>query len=75
MDRQRFVVGFGESISDEKTNKTKQNILSLKWEKKGTIQAYFHLSIQSSLVCNGKMNLKSDIRIKILNDIGLSKNT
>ena len=39
--------------------------------KKGHIQAYFHLSIQNSLVCNGKMNLKSDIRTKILNDIGL----
>ena len=37
-------------------------------KKKGTIQAYFHLSIQSGLVCNGKMKLKSDIRIKILND-------
>ena len=36
--------------------------------KKGKIQAYFHLSIQSGLVCNGKMNLKSDIRIEILND-------
>ena len=36
--------------------------------KKGTVQAYFHLSIQSGLVCNGKMKLKSDIRIKILND-------
>ena len=39
-----------------------------KKKKKGTIQAYFHLSIQSGLVCNGKMKLKSDIRIKILND-------
>ena len=47
---------------------TKQNIFSLKWEKKGTVQAYFHLSIQSGLVCNGKKKLKSDIRIKILND-------
>ena len=37
-------------------------------KKEGTIQAYFHLSIQSGLVCIGKMNLKSDIRIKILND-------
>ena len=36
--------------------------------KKGTVQAYFHLSIQSGLVCNGKMKLKSDILIKILND-------
>ena len=27
-------------------------------KKKGTIQAYFHLSIQSSLVCNGKMNFE-----------------
>ena len=48
---------------------TKQNTFSLKWEeKKGTAQAYFHLSIQSGLVCNGKMKLKSNIRIKILND-------
>ena len=37
-------------------------------KKKGTVQAYFHLSIQSGLVCHGKMKLKSDIRIKILND-------
>ena len=36
--------------------------------KKGTIQAYFHLSIQSGLVCYGKMDLKSDTRIKSLND-------
>ena len=36
--------------------------------KKGTVQAYFHLSIQSGLVCNGKMKLKSNICIKILND-------
>ena len=36
--------------------------------KKDTFQAYFYLSIQSGLVCNGKMKLKSDIRIKILND-------
>ena len=35
--------------------------------KKGTVQAYFHLSIHG-LVCNGKMKLKSGIRIKILND-------
>ena len=39
-----------------------------KKKKKGTAQAYFHLSIQSGLVCNGKMKLKSDIRIKIFND-------
>ena len=66
IDRQRFVVGVESAISDEK--QTKQNIFSLKWEKKGTVQAYFHLSIQSGLVCNGKMKLKSDICIKNLND-------
>ena len=32
IDRQRFVVGFGQAISDEKTNKT--NIFNLKKKKK-----------------------------------------
>ena len=36
--------------------------------KKDTVQAYFYLSIQIGLMCNGKMRLKSNIRIKILND-------
>ena len=36
--------------------------------KKGTIQEYFHLSVQSGLACNGKMNLSDVIRIKILNN-------
>ena len=35
-------------------------------QKGGIVQSYFHLSIQSG--SNGKMKLKSDIRIKILND-------
>ena len=65
----RFWVGNNR----RKTNKqTKQNIFSLKWEKKGgTIQAYFYLSVQSSLACNVMAkwtNLKNDICIKILND-------
>ena len=56
------------AISDEKTNKQKTKHFLIKMRKKGTMQAYFHLSIQSGLVCNGKMNLKSDFRKKILND-------
>ena len=52
----------------KKQNKNKTKHFLIKMTKRGTIQAYFHLSIQSGLVCNGKMNLKSDIRIKILND-------
>ena len=41
-----------------------------KKKRGGTVEAYFHLSIQSGLVCNDKIKLKSDrpIRIRILND-------
>ena len=61
----RFWVG--NKRRKNKQNKTKHFVIKMR--KKGTIQAYFHLSIQSGLiVCNGKMKLKSDIRIKILND-------
>ena len=49
-----------------KTNKTEHFLIKMR--KKGIVQAYFYLSIQSGLVCNGKIKLKSDIRIKILND-------
>ena len=63
----RFWVG-----NKRRKNKTKHFLIKMKKKKKkkGTVQAYFHLSIQSGLVCrpNGKMKLKSDIRIKILND-------
>ena len=51
-----------------KRRKPKKKHFFIKMRKKGTAQAYFHLSIQSGLVCNGKRKLKSDIRIKILND-------
>ena len=59
----RFWVG-----NKRRKKQTKPKHFLIKMRKKGTIQTYFHLSIQSGLVCNGKMNLKSDIRIKILND-------
>ena len=60
----RFWVG---NKRQKNKQKTKHFLIKMR-EKKGTIQAYFHLSIQSGLVCNGKINLKSDFRTNILND-------
>ena len=55
----RFWVG-----NKRRKKQTKQNIFSLKWKKKRGVHSFVH----SEWFSNGKMKLKSDIRIKILND-------
>ena len=58
----RFWVG-----NKRRKKQTKQNIFSLKWKKGGHSSIVFSF-VHSEWFSNGKMKLKSDIRIKILND-------
>ena len=56
-------------VSNKRRKKqTKQNIFSLKWKKKGGHSSIVFSFVHSEWFSNGKMKLKSDIRIKILND-------